>query len=72
LGSDNIPSNSVLIVEAVTGLGRPAGTWVGIDAGGCERAISYTITTAKGGILDISNTCARRTASERLVYGSGW
>lgn len=72
LESDNIPSNSVLIVEAVTRLGRVADTWVGIDAGGFEIAISYTITTAKGGILGISNTCTGRTASERLVYGSGW
>jgi hypothetical protein len=33
-------------------------------------AISYTITTAKGGMLGTSNTCTGRTASERLVYGS--
>jgi hypothetical protein len=54
----NVPSNNVLMVEAVAGLGRKADAWVGIDAGGCEIAISYTITTAEGGILGISNTCA--------------
>ena len=71
MGSDNIPSNSVLVVEVVTRLGRLAETWVGIDAGGCEIAISCTVTTAKGGILGISNTRVRKTANERLVHGSG-
>ena len=59
MDAKNVPSNSVLIVEAVVGWGRIAHAWVVIDAGGCESeiAIFYT-TTAEGGILGISNTCA--------------
>jgi hypothetical protein len=69
----NVPSNSVIIVEAVgIGFGRNAVACWAREAGGGEIAASYIITTGEGGILGISNTRAAVIASERMVYGAGW
>jgi hypothetical protein len=67
LRRDDIPSNSHAGVIGVTS------RWIAVDAIGVELATIWgTITTAKGGVIRVTNTGPARLTSEGLACGFTW